>query len=153
MSVRVTKGESVHVNFLVKVREEEIAELEDHLHGSCCHPVMGGAENSYGKVNILLQVFISRARVDGFSLVSDMAYVAQNASRIVRGLFEIALKQGQPALAAELLTLGKSVELQLWSYEHPLKQFSRLSADIVEKLESRKVPLERLSDMTADEIG
>ena len=138
---------------MAKVREEEIAELEEHLHGGCYHPVMGGAENSYGKVNILLQVFISRAKVDGFSLVSDLAYVAQNASRIVRGLFEIALKRGQPALAGKLLTLSKSVELQLWSFEHPLKQFSRLSTDIVEKLGSRNVSLERLSDMTADEIG
>lgn len=136
-----------------QVREEELPELEEHLHGSCCHPVMGGAENSYGKVNILLQVFISRGNVDSFSLVSDLAYVAQNASRIVRGLFEIALKQGLSALAGKLLTLSKSIELQLWSFEHPLKQFNRLSADIVEKLESRKISLERLSDMTADEIG
>ena len=135
------------------MREEEIAELEEHLHGSCCHPAMGGAENSYGKVNILLQVFISRAKVDGFSLVSDLAYVAQNSGRIARGLFEIALKRGQPVLAGKLLTLSKSIESRLWDFEHPLKQFNRLSTDIVEKLDSRNISLERLSDMTADEIG
>ena len=39
--------------------------------------VSGGTENSYGKTNILLQTYISRARVENFSLVSDMAYVAQ----------------------------------------------------------------------------
>ena len=31
----------------------------------------------YGKVNILLQVYISREAVDSFSLTSDLAYVAQ----------------------------------------------------------------------------
>ncbi len=34
-------------------------------------------ENSYGKVNILLQTFISRDNVDSFSLTSDLSYVAQ----------------------------------------------------------------------------
>jgi len=39
--------------------------------------VAGGSENTYGKVNILLQTYISQGRVDNFSLVSDQAYVAQ----------------------------------------------------------------------------
>lgn len=39
--------------------------------------VAGGSENTYGKVNILLQTYISHGRVDNFSLVSDQAYVAQ----------------------------------------------------------------------------
>lgn len=30
-----------------------------------------------GKVNVLLQAYISRAQVQDFALVSDMAYVAQ----------------------------------------------------------------------------
>ena len=130
-----------------------MVELEEHHHGSCYHRVMGGVENSYGKVNILLQSYISRTKVDSFSLVSDLAYVAQNSSRIVRGLFEIALKRGQPVLAGKLLTLSKTIECQMWSFEHPLKQFHRLSTDIVDKLDSRNISLERLSDMTADEIG
>ena len=44
----------------------------------------GGSENTYGKVNILLQAYISGAMVSSFSLISDMAYVAQNAARILR---------------------------------------------------------------------
>lgn len=34
-------------------------------------------ENSYGKINILLQTYISRGEVDSFSLISDLSYVAQ----------------------------------------------------------------------------
>jgi len=43
----------------------------------CPVDVKGGVENSYGKINILLQTFISRGYVDSFSLVSDQGYVAQ----------------------------------------------------------------------------
>ena len=58
------------------MREDEISELE--IHQSVCRlPVQGGVENSYGKVNILLQTYISRGAVDSFSLTSDLSYVAQ----------------------------------------------------------------------------
>ena len=59
-----------------KVREDEISELEILL-GDCWLPVEGGVENSHGKVNILLQTYISQGTVESFSLVSDLAYVAQ----------------------------------------------------------------------------
>ena len=65
------------------MREDEQSELEEHRDETCVLPVRGGVENSYGKVNILLQVYISREAVDSFSLTSDLAYVAQ-----VRGMGE-----------------------------------------------------------------
>lgn len=37
----------------------------------------GGSENIHGKVNILLQTFLSRGRVKSFSLISDLAYISQ----------------------------------------------------------------------------
>ena len=68
---------------IVQVREEELRELDELLSDVCELPVAGGCENSYGKVNILLQSFISRHRVDCFSLVSDQAYVAQVSLSVV----------------------------------------------------------------------
>ena len=115
--------------------------------------MQGGVENSYGKVNILLQTYISRGMVESFSLVSDHAYVAQNASRIMRGLFEMALRKGWSAMAAKLLTLSKSLDHRMWSFEHPLKQFHWLSEDVLGKLEGKKATIDRLKDMTAEEIG
>ncbi|CAI2188404.1 508_t:CDS:2, partial [Funneliformis geosporum] len=41
--------------------------------------------------NILLQACLSNANVENFALISDLAFVVQNTSRIVRALFEIAL--------------------------------------------------------------
>ena len=61
----------------LQVREEELEELDRHLTETCELPVAGGAENSYGKVNILLQTYIGRGSLDSFSLISDQAYVAQ----------------------------------------------------------------------------
>ena len=91
--------------------------------------------------------------MESFSLISDHAYVAQNASRIVRGLFEIALQRGWSSTAARLLTLSKSLYHRMWSFEHPLKQFHWLKDDVIGKLEARKATMERLGDMTSEEIG
>lgn len=78
----------------------------------------------------------------------------QNAGRILRGLFEIALRKGQPSLSSKLLTLCKCVDHRRWMFDHPLRQFSydRLEQALT-RLEEKKMTLERLRDMTADEIG
>lgn len=55
-------------------------------------PVKGGVENSYGKVNILLQVYIWREAVESFSLTSDLAYVAQVRGREREGMGETKKK-------------------------------------------------------------
>ena len=47
-----------------------------------------------GKVNLLLQVYISRARMEAFSLIADSSYISQNCSRICRALFELCLRRG-----------------------------------------------------------
>ena len=72
------------------MREDEQSELEEHRDETCVLPVRGGVENSYGKVNILLQVYISREAVDSFSLTSDLAYVAKVYTYIsVGGIFNV----------------------------------------------------------------
>lgn len=40
-------------------------------------PVALGLENAPGKVNILIQSYVSRVSLENFSLVSDQAFVAQ----------------------------------------------------------------------------
>ena len=75
------------------MREDEQPELEEHRDVTCVLPVRGGVENSYGKVNILLQVYISREAVDSFSLTSDLAYVAK-VSRREGGCFCVGFVTG-----------------------------------------------------------
>uniref|UniRef100_A0AAR2KKX3 Activating signal cointegrator 1 complex subunit 3 n=1 Tax=Pygocentrus nattereri TaxID=42514 RepID=A0AAR2KKX3_PYGNA len=137
----------------VKVREEEMEELETLLCSFCELPAAGGVENGYGKINILLQTYIGRGEVDSFSLISDLAYVAQNAARIVRALFEIALRKRWPAMTYRLLNLCKVIDKRLWGWAHPLRQFTTLPSSVLSRLEERKLTVDKLKDMQKDEIG
>jgi len=137
----------------IKVRDEELEELDKHRLQSCHTAVAGGSENVHGKVNILLQTYISRGSIDNFSLVSDQAYVVTNSSRIVRALFEIALRSNWPLMAGRLLKLSKVVEKRLWDWEHPLRQFTYLPPEILGKIEQRGLSVDKLREMTATEIG
>ncbi|XP_062952899.1 activating signal cointegrator 1 complex subunit 3 isoform X4 [Cynocephalus volans] len=137
----------------IKVREEEIEELDALLNNFCELSAPGGVENSYGKINILLQTYISRGEMDSFSLISDSAYVAQNAARIVRALFEIALRKRWPAMTYRLLNLSKVIDKRLWGWASPLRQFSVLPPHILTRLEEKNLTVDKLKDMRKDEIG
>uniref|UniRef100_A0A3P9AM31 Activating signal cointegrator 1 complex subunit 3 n=1 Tax=Esox lucius TaxID=8010 RepID=A0A3P9AM31_ESOLU len=137
----------------VKVRDEEMEELEQMLCNYCELPAAGGVENGYGKINILLQTYIGRGEVDSFSLISDLSYVAQNAARIVRALFEIALRKRWPAMTYRLLNLCKVIDKRLWGFAHPLRQFSILPSNVLSRLEEKKLSVDKLKDMQKDEIG
>lgn len=137
----------------IKVREDEMEELDRLVHEGCEMVVPGGKENTHGKVNILMQAYISRAPVESFSLVSDMAYVATNGSRIMRALFEVALRQGWPLMAGRLLEVCKTVDKRLWGFENPLRQFPILTPEILNKLEQRRLTVDRLKEMDSKEIG
>ncbi|XP_045900311.1 activating signal cointegrator 1 complex subunit 3 [Micropterus dolomieu] len=137
----------------LKVRDEEMEELEQLLCNYCELPAAGGVENGYGKINILLQTYISRGEVDSFSLISDLSYVAQNAARIIRALFEIALRKRWPAMTYRLLTLCKVIDKRLWGFAHPLRQFPSLSHVVLNRLEEKKLTVDKLKEMRKDEIG
>lgn len=81
--------------------------LKDNV---CPCEVPGKSEEAHAKTNILLQSYISRANLEDFALVSDSAYVAQNAARICRALFMIALNRRWGHLCQVLLSMGKSIE-------------------------------------------
>ncbi|MCJ8728529.1 hypothetical protein PDJAM_G00005490 [Pangasius djambal] len=137
----------------VKVRDEELEELEQLLCSFCELPAAGGVENGYGKINILLQTYIGRGDVDSFSLISDLAYVAQNAARIMRALFEIALRKRWPAMTYRLLNLCKVIDKRLWGWAHPLRQFATLPPTVLSRLEEKNLTVDKLKDMRKDEIG
>lgn len=138
----------------LKVREEEIGELERLVRSSCPIPVKGGLENKTGKANILLQAYISQARIETSALVSDTMFVVQSAPRIVRGLFEVALRRGWTTLTDKLLNFSKIIERRLWPFSHPLRQLgNQLTAEVLKKLEEKKASIEKLVDLTDSEIG
>ncbi|XP_064473851.1 activating signal cointegrator 1 complex subunit 3-like [Ornithodoros turicata] len=137
----------------LQVREDELEELDTILEISCKLSVPGGSENSHGKVNILLQNYISRGVVDTFSLVSDQAYIIQNATRILRALFDMVLRSGGAIMAGRLLTLCKVVERQMWSFESPLKQFPDIGYSVLRNIEEKNMSLDRIRDMVPKDLG
>eukprot|EP00761_Pharyngomonas_kirbyi_P009639 gb/GECH01009656.1/.p1 GENE.gb/GECH01009656.1/~~gb/GECH01009656.1/.p1 ORF type:complete len:2079 (+),score=534.85 gb/GECH01009656.1/:1-6237(+) len=118
----------------VRVRDDEVSELKK-LSKGCPVRVDGEEATRETKVNILLQSFISAKRIDGFALVSDSNFVMQNAGRITRAMFEIALRRGWNSMSEDLLMLTKCIDRKMWAFEHPFKQFPYLSNDIIRRLD------------------
>ncbi|CAO3640291.1 unnamed protein product [Cunninghamella blakesleeana] len=138
----------------LKSRDTEQKELKSLLEKQCACDIKGGPETTPGKVNILLQSYISNAYIEDFALVSDCAYVAQNAGRIARALFEIALNRNWGPTASILLAINKCVEKRMWTFQHPLNQMG-LPMNILQKLENRthEVSIEEMRDMDPSELG
>ena len=109
---------------------------------------------NHTKTNILLQSYISRARVEDFALVSDTAYVAQNAARICRALFMIALNRGWGHQCLVLLSMCKAIEKKIWPSQHPFHQFD-LPLPVLRNLDEKypSSDIDYLREMEAPEIG
>ncbi|CAG8776008.1 1910_t:CDS:1, partial [Acaulospora morrowiae] len=136
----------------IPVREEEKLELSKLLERVPV-PVKEGIEESTSKINVLLQSYISQLKLEGFALVSDMVYVTQSASRILRAIFEICLKRGWAQLSRRALDLCKMVEKRMWLSMSPLRQFKMMASDLVKRIEKKDFPWERYFDLNPQEIG
>ncbi|KAJ4467551.1 Sec63-domain-containing protein [Lentinula aciculospora] len=146
----------------IQTRDNEERELETLLKNIPCDvsgigPIKGEdgiVITSEGKVNILLQAFISRHIIEDFALVSDSAYVAQNGGRIIRALLEISISRKWANVSAVLMGISKAIEKRLWPFDQPLRQFD-LKADLIYHLETwgdDYSPAE-LAAMSAEELG
>ncbi|SNX81594.1 probable RNA helicase [Melanopsichium pennsylvanicum] len=134
-------------------RDSEEKELKKMLEAAPCE-VSGGIETSPGKVSILLQAYISRTFIEDFALVSDSAYCAQNAGRVVRSLLEIALSRRWARTASALISMSKAIEKRMWPFDHPLQQ-SHLNPDTLYAVTERAddVEIEELAEMSPSEIA
>lgn len=130
--------------------EKELSALQEN--GYVVAQVKGGIDSPHGKTNILLQAHISRARLEDFTLMSDTNYITQNAQRIARALFMIALNRRWGYQCQILLSLCLSIERQVWAYEHPLHQFD-LPQPVLRQLDEKYATIEALRDMEPAEIG
>ncbi|KAJ3669612.1 hypothetical protein LUZ60_011562 [Juncus effusus] len=136
----------------VSVRQDEKMELAKLL-DRVPIPIKESLEEPSAKINVLLQAYISRLRLEGLSLTSDMVYIRQSAVRLLRALFEIVLKRGWAQLAEKTLNLCKMVDKRMWSVQIPLRQFSGIPNEILMKLEKKDLAWDRYYDLSAWEIG
>ena len=135
-----------------ETEERELVGLLENDYVPCA--VDGGIGTPHGKTNVLLQAYISRAPLDDFTLISDTNYVEQNAARICRALFMVALNRRWGYQCLVLLGLCQSIERRVWAYQHPLHQFD-LPRSVLRHLDERSSTssIEALRDMAPAEIG
>ncbi|KAL0221892.1 hypothetical protein RCL1_001746 [Eukaryota sp. TZLM3-RCL] len=134
----------------LQIRDDEIPELEE-LRMTCLIEIIDPISTVSGKVNVLIQSFLSNIRPHSFSLNADYNYISQNLGRIIRGMFELALKRGFPELSVNLLSLSIGIARQIWPFSSPLRQFD-LSLEIVKKFEDRGLNLDQLFELSDSEI-
>lgn len=137
----------------IPVREEEKQEVAK-LMEKVPYPVKGAMDEPASKMNILLQAYISKLKLEGFTLMSDMVFISQSAGRIMRALFEIVVRRGWANLAYVTLNFCKMIDHRMWSVMNPLRQFNKLSEEILIKLEKKEgLVWEHFYDLSAGQIG
>lgn len=136
----------------IPVRQDEKLELAKLL-GRVPIPVKESIEEPHAKINVLLQAYISRLKLEGLALMADLVYVTQSAGRILRAIFEICLKKGWSFVAKTALDLCKMAEKRMWPTMTPLRQFPNCSRDIIQKAEKIDVPWSSYFDLDPPRMG
>ncbi|KZF25929.1 Sec63-domain-containing protein [Xylona heveae TC161] len=136
----------------IPVRQDEKLELAKLL-GRVPVPVKEGLEEPQAKINVLLQAYISRLKLEGLALMADLVYVTQSAGRILRAIFEICLKKGWASVAKTALELCKTAEKRMWPTMTPLRQFHSCPRDIIQKAERIDVPWSSYFDLDPPRMG
>ncbi|KAI0535743.1 Sec63 Brl domain-containing protein [Xylaria digitata] len=137
----------------IPVRQDEKLELAKLL-GRVPIPVKESIEEPHAKINVLLQAYISRLKLDGLALMADMVYVTQSAGRILRAIFEITLQKGWSSVCRTALDLCKMAEKRMWPTMTPLRQFGpRCSRDIIAKAERIDILWNNYFDIDPPRMG
>ncbi|ODQ66264.1 Sec63-domain-containing protein [Nadsonia fulvescens var. elongata DSM 6958] len=130
----------------IPVRQEEKLELLKLLEKAPI-PVKEGVDEPSAKVNILLQAFISRLKLKGFALMSDMIYVTQSAGRLFRAIYEICLRKNWAMTTKAALDLCKCVEKQIWLSSSPFRQYPGCPPEVIRKTETSHMPWSMYFDL------
>ncbi|KAG6465911.1 hypothetical protein O3G_MSEX015492, partial [Manduca sexta] len=137
----------------LKVRKEELTELWSLKDQYCELRIEDAPEDIHWKINILLQTYLSRGRVNGSSLQSDLNYISQNAVRIVRALFEITLRKNNAYMAGLYLKMAKMLELQQWDFYSDMRQFNCFTIETLKHIEYPMLKPDQIRDMDWKELG
>ena len=138
----------------IPVRQDEKLELAKLL-GRVPIPIKESIEEPQAKINVLLQAYISRLKLEGLALMADLVYVTQSAGRILRAIFEISLKKAWASVAKTALDLCKMAEQRMWPTMTPLRQFPRAMCpvEIITKSEKIDVPWSSYFDLDPPRMG
>jgi pre-mRNA-splicing helicase BRR2 len=83
-----------------------------------------------------------------------MTYIQQSACRLMRAIFEVALKKGWAGLTLKVLNVCKMIETGSWGSQSPLRQFKSIPDIIIRKLEKNSdITWDRYFDLKANDLG
>lgn len=136
----------------IPVRQDEKLELAKLL-TRVPVPIKENIEEPAAKINVLLQAYISRLKLDGLALMADLIYVTQSAGRILRAIFEIALRRGWSTVSKLALDLCKTTEKRIWPTMSPLRQYPQCDPAIIRKAERVEMPWANYLDFDAPRLG
>lgn len=148
----------------VRIRQEELSEIDGIVSKACPLRVNQPVHDAADKAYVLLQAYISRHNIRSFTLISDTNYIASNAGRVARAMFEMCLKRGTVGAAVKLLRIAKSTDRKVWWFQTPLRQFEgELKHQVYAALESKQIGGNKgydtfeytlsLLDMQSGEVG
>ena len=134
------------------IREEEKIEIQK-LINSVPIPVKTTLDDPLSKINVLLQCYISKINLEGYSINADMVYISQNAQRIFRALFNLSLKK-KLGNCWKFLEICIMVEKRCWNCLSPLRQFFKIDSKIIRKIEQQEhLTWEHFLYMTQNQIN
>lgn len=137
----------------IPIRDNEKAEL-DRLLSTVPVPIRGTKDDPSSKVNVLLQSYVSRVKMDGYAINSDMIYITQSAARIMRGLFEVFLKKGWASVAENCLRMCLMIDRRQWSCMSPLRQYTHLDEKLLRRIENQEhLTWDHFFNMTVPQVG
>lgn len=76
--------------------------------------------------------------MEGYALNADMIFITQSAGRIMRGIFEIAMKRGWANVAECALNICKIIDKRMWSCMTLLRQFQAIPEEVLRRVEKKE---------------
>ncbi|KAK2964852.1 putative U5 small nuclear ribonucleoprotein 200 kDa helicase [Blattamonas nauphoetae] len=116
-------------------------------------PIKEQPDDPIAKTIVLLQAHISRLPLVGSHLHSDMVYIKQNAARIFRALFELALRRRIAPVTLRTLQFAKSVQRQMWGTECPLRQCHGVPQEAIRRFERSDTSFEFIMNQNESDLS
>lgn len=109
----------------IRARKEEIEELKGIQGNAQLVPVKQGEElETSAKVLLLIEAYLYQYQLTTFSLIADTNYVMQNVVRLMRGMFEIALRKKFPLTAFNCLQWSIRLDKRMLPESSFARQFA-----------------------------
>lgn len=138
-------------DIIVRVGEE--ADLQALINRAGFPVVENKFKPGPNKVNILLQAYFLRWKIDSPGLICDMQLISKSAARLARAILEVVLHKGYAEVAEQALDLCRMIDQRMTVNNTPLRQFDgELESDVLARLEAKQESLEDLMLLEKENI-